>query len=280
MTEQPRTCRACGASNRTTRELCGTCGADLDSGTVPPNPVRREAPDPPTTPSVPIRHSRWVVPVIGAIVLVAVLVVGLTLAGIGPLVRGPDVPPVSFDGGAYDEDPGAVGLSDVATLTMASGSDVEAPAAIADGDPTTAWRSDGTAADLDPETGGETIDLYLEAPAWIERFVLHNGDQLDAETYRASARLGRVRLTFDGGEVALVDLLDHGLEAQEIVLPDPILTTVVRIDVLDAYDGEDNDELALSEVALVGWVADDGDAATAAARAELDPADPPMIETP
>lgn len=276
MTEQPRSCRSCGATNRGTRELCGTCGADLESGTVPPRAVQREAPDPPSGPETRIRHSRWVLPVVGAIVLVALLVAGLSFAGIGPFAPSPTVPEAAFDETRYPGDAAPVELSDVAALTTAQGADVEAPAAIADGDPTTAWRSDGTATDLDGTAGGETIDLYLESPAWVERFVIHNGDQLDTDAYAASARLERIRITFDGGEAAVVDLLDHGLEPQEVVLPEPWLTSAIRIEVLAAYDGDENDEIALSEVALLGWEADAADVETAVARAEADPADPPI----
>lgn len=270
LTEQPRTCPSCEAANRPARELCARCGAGLDDGVLPPHPVRREAPDPPVIEPRKVAPHRWLVPLVGVVALVVILVLGLTLAGLGPLARGPDVPGADFDAGRYGAEPGPLVLSDVATRTTTP--DAEAPAAIADGDPTTAWRSDGTAAaDRDVL---DTIDLVLDEPAWVTAIELRNGDHLDREAYDTSARLREVRLRFDGGVVIDADLLDIGLRAQQVELPEPVLTTVLRIDVLRAVDGP-NDQLALSGVELIGWLAVGGDVELAADRARAEPATGP-----
>lgn len=273
LTEQPRTCPSCAAANRPARELCARCGVGLDDGVLPPHPVRREAPDPPVIEPRTVAPHRWLVPIVGAVALVVILVLALTLAGLGPLASGPDVPGADFDADRYDDEPGPLTLSDVATRTTAPDADAEAAAAIADGDPTTAWRSDGNAAaDRDVL---DTIDLVLDEPAWIEALELRNGDHLDREAYDASARLREVRLRFDGGVVVTADLLDLGLRAQQVVLPEPVLTTVVRIDVLRAVEGP-NDQLALSGVELVGWLATGDDVELAADRARAEPATGPV----
>jgi hypothetical protein len=224
-------------------------------------------------------RTRWIVPFLAACLLVALLVAGLTIAGLGPLASRPQAPPVEFEAADYPGDASRIELSNVATLTTATGDDVEAPSAMADGDPETAWRSDGTATDLRTEDDGEIIELVLAEPAWVERIALRNGDQLDEDAYVASARLRRIEVSFDGGEQVVVDLLDRGLESQEVVLPEPLLTTEVRIDVLEAFAGE-SDELALAEIALVGWRAVGEDVETAAARADAEPASGPVTPRP
>lgn len=273
MTEQVRTCPSCAAANRPGRELCARCGVDLEDGVLPPRPVRREAPDPPLVDAAPTRHRRWLFPLVGAVSAVVIVVFALTLLGLGPLARGPEVPVADFDAGSYRDDPGTLTLTDVATRTTAQDADAEAAAAIADGDPTTAWRSDGTAAS-DREVL-DTIDLVLEEPAWIGRIELRNGDHLDREAYDASARLREVRLSFDGGVVVMADLLDIGLQPQGFDLPEPVLTTMVRIDVLRAVDGP-NDQLAVSAIDLLGWPATGGDVRLAEERAAAEPATGPV----
>jgi hypothetical protein len=252
------------------------CGVGLEDGVLPPQPVRHEAPDPPVLEPAPRRHGRWALPLLGVVVLVAVLVLALTLAGLGPLARGPDVPSAEFDAVRYGDEAAMLTLSGVATRTSSADADAEAAAAIADGDPTTAWRSDGTAAaDRDVL---DTIDLVLEEPGWVDRIELWNGDQLDREAYDASARLREVRLRFDGGTVIRADLLDLGLQAQVVELPEPVLTTVVRIDILRAVDGP-NDQLAVSGIDLLGWPATGEDVELAEERAAVEPATGPVLPT-
>jgi hypothetical protein len=274
--EQARTCPACDASNGVDRELCGSCGVDLDSGAQLPHPVQRDvAPDPPVGREAPIEHARWVVPVLGTVIAVALSVAGLTAAGYGPLASGPDVPSVAFSPAIYDDEAGPLEVAAIATRTSAAGAP---PSAMFDGEAETAWRSGGS---LPPggDGPGETVDVGLAGPAWIDRLVLRNGDHADADAYDTSARLSRVRLRFDGGEMVLADLLDQGLEAQELVLPDPVLTTEVRIDVLEAFPGR-TDELAVSELELRGWAASGGDVEAAERRAEVEPASRPTSPGP
>jgi hypothetical protein len=274
LTEQPRTCPSCAAANRPNRELCARCGVGLEDGVLPPQPVRREAPDPPRGAAGPPAHRPWLVPLLGAVGLVVILVLALTLAGLGPLARGSAVPGVEFDASRYGDDPRELVISDVATRTASSDQGAEDAAAIVDGDPTTAWRSDGTAA-ADREVL-DTIDLVLGEPGWIARIELRNGDHLDREAYDSSARLREVRLRFDGGVVVDADLLDIGLRAQAVTLPEPVLTTTVRIEVLRAVEGP-NDELALSDLQLVGWSALDEDRTLAEGRARAEPATGPTV---
>lgn len=267
MTEEPRACPSCAAANRPTRELCARCGAGLDDGVVPPRPIRREAPDPPVVEPAPRRHDRWLVPLAGAVALIGIVVLGLTLFGLGPLATPPEVPAATFDPGRYDGDPSALPLASVATRTTAA--DAQAAAAIADADPQTAWRSAGTAS-ADGEIL-DTIDLILDGPAWVERIEVLNGDHGDRESYDRAARMREVRLRFDGGVVLLADLLDLGTRAQAVTLPEPVLTSVVRIEILRAVEAP-SEQIAVSGIDLVGWAAAGEDVELAADRAAAEPA--------
>jgi hypothetical protein len=87
--------------------------------------------------------------------------------------------------------------------------------------------------------------------------VVANGDQHD-EHLRAAARVERLRLRFDGGRIRTAVLLDLP-GRQEVTLDEPVLTTAVRMEVLSEFPGEDGQGVALSDVDLRGWTADEQD---------------------
>jgi hypothetical protein len=189
----------------------------------------------------------------------------------GPFALAPEVPEASFERDRYPDTPASLALTDVATLTVRSpeGDRTFTPEHLVDGDPTTSWH--GARDDL-PAGTQEKIDLFLEEPAWIHAVVLENGDHADAEAYGDSARLQRVELVFDGEERIAATLLDQGLEPQIVEFAEPRLSTAVRIEVLDTFEGLERPDVALSRVELLGVAADDEDAALARERADTVPA--------
>ena len=140
-----------------------------------------------------------------------------------------------------------------------------------DDDPTTAWNSDGSQLE---DGVGETIDLFLAEPAWVQRLVIDNGFQRDADTYADNARIRRALLQLDGGEQVTIRLEDLGLQRQAIELPEPVLTTTVRLEVTEAFPGDTYADLAVSDLELHGWTAVGQDAEIAQDRAEVDRAAP------
>lgn len=273
--QAPRRCVACGWSNLPYRELCNRCGADLDTGVVPPWPLE---PAPTggsqrTTPAPRARRRvRWWVPVVGVVGVVAVVVAALAFTGIGPFASDPDVPAASFDAGRYEAvERGTLAVTEVATMTTAEPDQGRSFTAsqLVDGSAWTAWRS---AQDQLPEGISEKVDLVLASPAWVDELRISNGDQRDADSYAELARVRRARLTFDGDEQVIVNLLDIGRSEQLVTLPEPHLTTAVRIEILEVFPGTDGDSVAVSDLALVGRDVDAEDADLAAARAEARPA--------
>jgi hypothetical protein len=266
-------CPSCGAPNDGTREVCRACGGDLQSGEELPRP--RATPDPFTTsPVLPRRRRvRWWLPLLAVIVVAGAVLVGLSVAGIGPLAPAPELPSASFRPERYTEDTVAdLPLAYLATLTARPAEDGRGfdRDQLADEDLTTAWHADPGAR---PDGRLETVELFLDEPAWVSHLVVANGDQYDDGGFTTAARVERLRLRFDGGRVRTAVLLDLP-GRQEVVLDEPVLTSAVRMEVLAEFPGDEGQGVALSDVDLRGWTADEQDRVLAERRAELQPAVP------
>jgi hypothetical protein len=266
-----RECPSCGAPNSTRRELCGRCGADLDTGelTVRPEPLRfgrGEQDDGP-------RRRGWLAPLLAVAAVAALVVAGLALAGVGPFEDRSAVVAASFDPDRYPDDPDRLALSEVAASSTLpdQGDRSYAPTMMVDEDPATAWNSDGGG---EGEEGGlgERIDLGLAEPSWVQRLVIANGDQRDPDAYAANARLKRAQLTVDGGLTFVINLLDEGLGEQAVEFREPVLTTALRIEVLEVFPGDTHPDLAISDLAVEGWPADGEDVELAEQRSATRPA--------
>lgn len=264
-----RMCPSCGAPNSPRREVCGRCGADLETGSTLPRASGRPAPEqPPDEPLGEPGRGRLLPILFGVVLVIGLIVVGLGLAGLGPFAQTVGVPSAEFDASLYPDEAEELALSDVAARTTleASGDEDFDAGQMVDADPETAWNSDGSQLE---DGVGEVIDLILAEPAWIGQVVVTNGFQRDADTYAANARMRRAAITFDGGERVVTNFLDLGLERQAVQLPEPLLTTTVRIEVLESFPGDTHPDLAISDLDLEGWTALGDDAEIAAERAEL-----------
>lgn len=264
-------CPSCGTPNDAVREVCRACGVDLQSGEELTQP--RATPDPFTTaPVLPRRRrARWWLPLLAVLAVAGAVLVGLSVVGIGPLAPAPELPSAAFRPERYAE--GAIDdlpLAELATLTArpaeaGRGFDRDQ---LADEDLATAWHADPAAR---PDGRLETVELFLDEPGWVSHVVIANGDQHDEASFSAAARVERLRLRFDGGRVRTAVLLDLP-GRQEVTLDEPMLTTAVRMEVLSEFPGADGRGVALSDVDLRGWPADEQDRALAARRAEVQPA--------
>lgn len=272
-----RRCGSCGAVNVHHRVLCGACGTDLDgddAATVtPPSGPALVSHDRPLAGSRgDERHGVgwWWLAV--AVATVGVVIGGLVISGVGPFADEPTVlDPVAYPQDRYPDQPQRLELASVATLTTREPAAERSfsPQAMVDGDLGTAWHGD---ADALPDTAREKLDLHIEQPAWVTDLVLANGDHADADRYTSAGRLHRVDLQFDGGQVVRATLLDIGTDLQRIHLDEPMLTTAVRVEVLEVLAGEQHRGPAVSQLEVRGMPADDADAALAEQRAEQRPA--------
>jgi hypothetical protein len=264
-------CPNCGQVNARARELCQACGLDLDPSDRTSVPVRTGEWTPPR-PTLRRRLRGWWLAPVAALLVIAAVTAALAWLQAGPFAS-PEEPlaVVPFPAERYPAPAGSIELADIGTLTSAEpdGDRVFLPDRMVDDDPATAWRGDAPAL---PDGLQETVDVALAEPAWIRALVIANGDHLDASAYEASGRVQRLELWVDGDLSVAVTLLDLGRQHQVVTLPDPLLTTALRLVLVDVRPGVVHPEPAISTLTLRGHVADPEDAALARDRAEQRPA--------
>lgn len=282
-TREAQPCPGCRRPNTWDRVLCATCGRDLDGEDTAVWLTGRD-----TSRAVGTSGRAWwrrlgrLGLVIATLMFAGVVTgVALWLAGVWPFAGEPEpFPPVAYPGAdAYPGEPDVLDIARVGTVTVrgAEGGTSFGPERLVDGDPTTAWHADPSAAPADVD---EKIDLELAVPSWVHAVVIGNGDHADTEAYRLAGHVELLEVAFDGGLVRTVDLLDLGPQLQVIELDEPVLTTSLRITLAEVSPGDAHPGPALSLVTVLGQEADSGDAATARERAESWAAtDPPTGET-
>jgi hypothetical protein len=236
-----RECPNCGATNSARRELCGRCGADLDTGSRAGS-ARLGAADDVEDGDGAAR--RRVLIALGAIVLVgAVVGVGLWLG----VETDEPVERPTFDEGVYPEDPEPLEIANVSVSSAHEAEDgtVHAGELAADGDADTAWIADSDGV-------GETLRVRFAGPVWIDRVAVWNGDQSDDGAFRARGRAERVAIHVPDGPTIEVSLGDvPGQQAADI--PDPVLVRTITVEVLGTYPGDAG--VAISDLSFRGWEA-------------------------
>lgn len=248
-------CARCGAPNSQHRVLCGRCGADLETGDVgvqprPTTPARSGAPDTgPVEPRSTSRRAWLAVIVLGALIGSAIgAVMWLRAAGGG-------VDPeehATFDPALYSGEPEdlQVDRASASSELPPEGSIGYGPAQAIDGDPTTAWNEGA-----DGHGEGEQLRLQFAEPVWVRRLVIRNGYQKDGRTYYDNSRADRLLVHLDG-TAYVVDLHDQPGE-QAVTLPEPVRARSVTLEVVEAVPGGSYDDLAISEVRVQGWRAEE-----------------------
>lgn len=270
-------CPACAAPNSPSRVLCGRCGADLETGEVAPRPSTPQIA--PTDPTVDLegrrvvdrRRTRTAIGFVSAVLVVTVVLAVLAAMDRLPFAGGggSQVPPARFDPAAYPQPPSDLEITRLSTsTTLAAASETQGYDAslMVDDDLETAWNNDG---DINPDGVGEVIRVGFDQPVWISSIVIGNGAQQDGDAFAANARLQRAQVTLDGGVTLVVELDDvDGL--QNVPVGDPELTTSVRIDVLGVRAGDTYEDLAVSELSVRGYQANERDREIAEQRSEAD----------
>ncbi len=252
------TCPACGAVNAVERRRCARCGAallgDTDGAGVEPRqvPASSDAQAPPPA-DVPAARERRRLPGMGVAIVVVGAVVGAVLAalvfGVGPFDRSAGAG-VDFDGSGYPGQAGALPAVPSATTPVrdAAGGRTFTADLVVDDDPETAWVAvDGDNAEL---------EFQFARPVWIVAVEVANGDQLNDETFAATARVRTVGVDFGFGSTIEATLLS-GMGRQGFRPPEPVLTESVTLQVEDTTEGTD---VALADITFVGFEANAEDA--------------------
>lgn len=278
--DRARVCPNCGVFNVLSRHVCRACGSDLMTGEALPWPD----PNPRPSPASPVFEDRphprrWWFAIAAVLAAIAILVLGLIRAELGPFSDPETAPAIEFPADVYTAEPDELLLSDIATISVHPAEDSRDFVAsnLVDGASDTAWLSDGLQDPLLDDDPLEIIDLVLSEPAWIDHLTIRNGDQFDLDSYERTGRAKLLRATFDGGSRYLLALLDEGRGLQSVELPQPQLTTMVRLEVLELFPGTDSDGVAITNLDLYGWIAEGDDPTLARERAAAFPADAPRM---
>lgn len=262
-------CGRCATDNHPRRMLCGGCGGALD-GAHEEVASRRSQPPAGAPDDRAVRLRRWWLAPLAVLTVAAAILAMFAIAQLGPFAGAP-APPAPASLPAELGESGALELSGVATLTSRNARRPRrfVAEALVDGDPTTAWHAD---AEQLPPGGAETVDLYLERPAWVTGIVFENGDHLDSDAYAEHGRAHHIEVRFDGEVAYSASLLDLGRSPQIIELPVPALTTAVRVRILEVFAGDRRADPALTSVQVHGDVARGEDVRLAEERADAHPA--------
>lgn len=272
MTTDTKRCAVCAAGVTAHRVLCPSCGSDTEQ---PDAPV--VWPD-----KLPLFHtetrqigrrwrrSRWMA---AGMVLLLLIVgyVGMQLAGTAE-VDTPTMPAGQRDAATETQreirEIGAIRTAD----TAGEASD---PQLMLDDNPATAWIGDAPTLGL---VGREQIVLRLDEPAWVSRIVIANGVHADLAAYDAHGRVRAVELLFDGGVSHAATLIDIGRILQQIELPEPVLTTAIRLTVMAVYPGQAHRDVAVSGLEIHGYPATAQQQRVARELANVQPAVPAVQE--
>lgn len=260
-------CPVCSEDNHAEREVCATCGVDLETGEVlpvaggPAGSVRRSVLTSDGTVAV-LHHVRDRVTIVLVVLVVTfgLVVAGLALTASGPFTPEVVLPPVPF---AADEHPGEPVDLEMTFLEAPSDGPGDEALAMVDDDPRTSWTSPS----IDDDEGLDVpIVIELAEPAWVSRLVVLNGDHRDADAHDLSGRVRRLILIMDGSRRIAVDLIDIGLAGQVIDLPEPELTTRIEIHIVEAATLGPTGGVTLAEIGVLGWIAGPDDRAVALSR--------------
>ncbi|MEX2532785.1 MAG: hypothetical protein WD360_02335 [Nitriliruptoraceae bacterium] len=246
MTEQLRRCDACAAPVFAERVLCPQCGRDLDELDAPLAWPYAHTPFEPQAPPV---RKRAVRRVIVLLLLIAFVAAGVVIARL--LVTNEEDPLVMPAAQRELASETARSISEIGTLGAGDDPDALGNArAMVDGDSSTAWFGEAPTLGF---VGREQILLRLDQPAWVSRLVIANGVHASLDTYDAHGRMRTVELTFDGGITRTVSLLDIGRISQQIMLPEPTLTTSLKLTVLAVYPGQQVRDVAVTTLEVRGY---------------------------
>lgn len=231
-----------------TAAATGARVVDLLRGTTPGDTQPLDPVPAPTVEPRPLRARPLV------LVTLAGLALGVVVGLLGFLeLRGDGesgAPLPAFDEAVYPGEAGPLAIEEVGATSQLppAGDNTYEAALVLDGDPATAWNSDGS---VRADGIGEVFSVRLDEPAWVTSIELANGYQRDDVRFLANARISRATLTFDRGVQVNVVLLDR-TGRQRVPLPEPILTTGFTITVRESFEGDTHDDLALSELRAFG----------------------------
>lgn len=221
-------CPRCGAPNSAARWQCARCGETFDdrANDEPSGEVTLPEDAPPVQPE----SAPWValITVVVGVAAVAVAVAMLASRGVGPF--GPAEADVPVPQAAQAT------VAEVRTSTTAADS---TQGNIADGNPATAWRTDGDGAQ-------QWVELRLASMVEIDHLLVWNGDQSSSRSFTGTDRVRDVLIIFPDADKQYTATFPDRNANFRVDMPDPPITGRIRILVESVYG--DAGQAALSEI--------------------------------
>lgn len=222
-------CPKCGAPNSAARWQCARCGETFDDRTNDEPSVEVTPPAEEATPVQP-ESAPWValITVVVGVAAVAVAVAMLASRGVGPFASEEPAAPVTQAARATVDEYSASATAPDSAARL-----------VADGDPTTAWRTEGAG-------DGQWVELRLESAVQIDHLLVWNGDQSSSRSFTGTNRVRDVLIIFpDGGKRYTATFPNRNANFR-VDMPDPPVARRIRIRIDSVYG--DAGQAALSEV--------------------------------
>lgn len=119
------------------------------------------------------------------------------------------------------------------------------PNNVTDGSYRTAWVENA------PGDGiGEWIQLTFDQPYTINGIEISNGYKKSQAHYQKNSRLRKMRLHFSDGSYQDYNLQDTFAGAERIQLSTPVISGLLRIEILETYTGTQYNDTCITELDL------------------------------
>jgi hypothetical protein len=222
-------CPKCGAPNSAARWRCARCGETFDDR-ADDEPSVEVTPPVDDAPPVQPESAPWValITVVVGVAAVAVAVTMLASRGVGPFGPSEPVAPVP-----------RAALATVAGYEASSTAADSAPDLVADGDPATAWRTEGDGV-------GKWIELRLESAVKIDHLLVWNGDQSSSRSFTGTDRVRDVMIVFPDGNKRYTAAFPDRNANFRVDMPDPPVARRLRIRIRTVHGNAG--QAALSEI--------------------------------
>lgn len=97
---------------------------------------------------------------------------------------------------------------------------------------------------------GEYLNIVFDEAHAMNGVEIYHGNRVRPDIYEKYNRIKKVRLTFSDGATKEYELQDSFFESSKIEFVEPVTTTMVKIEILDVYQGTTYKDTCISEILI------------------------------